>query len=74
MRLSAVKPFSNSRKQQRSVVYKGPFSQVTDDAGNIYQCGEPVEISDAEWSVLQIAAPDAFIERILEPSTAAAIR
>jgi catechol 2,3-dioxygenase-like lactoylglutathione lyase family enzyme len=63
MRLSAIKPFNDTRKQRRVVVYKGPFSQVVDDTGKTFPCGEPVEISDAEWRSLQLAAPDAFVAR-----------
>ena len=68
MRLSAVKPFYGSHERRRIVVYKGPFSQVTDDEGTVFRRGETVEISDSEWSVLQVAVPDAFIEMITSES------
>ncbi|MGB5442590.1 MAG: methyltransferase domain-containing protein [Gammaproteobacteria bacterium] len=44
--LTAVKPAQLSgRHNEASVIYRGPFAEVTDDAGNCYQRGKRVPVN-----------------------------
>lgn len=57
MRLSGCKPsIAGKANGRRTVVYRGPFERVTDDAGNIYSRGRPTTVSDDWWSSLQGSA------------------
>jgi catechol 2,3-dioxygenase-like lactoylglutathione lyase family enzyme len=49
MRLSGSKPRPTSSGRQRTVIYRGPFESVTDDAGNIYTRGRPASVCDDWW-------------------------
>lgn len=53
--ITGTKPVEKGA-ELRSVVYKGPFATVTDDAGSRFRRGEVSEISDAEWTVLSNTA------------------
>ncbi|MEN8206285.1 MAG: methyltransferase domain-containing protein [Pseudomonadota bacterium] len=62
--LTAMKPeSSNKLNSQHSVIYRGPFAAVTDDAGNTYQRGQRTTVSDATHTLLASAAYEsAFID------------
>lgn len=53
MRLSGSKPVaSEPTATRRTVIYRGPFDRVTDDAGNIYSRGQKTLVSDDWWRSL----------------------
>lgn len=54
MRLSAWNPQPQGETGKGYVMYKGPFRQVSDDAGNVYPCGELVAVDSETWSRMQI--------------------
>jgi hypothetical protein len=53
------------------VVYRGPFREVTDDAGRVYRRGERVRVPAAEWARLSKSLPVDAFTRLAEPETAA---
>jgi ubiquinone/menaquinone biosynthesis C-methylase UbiE len=62
--LTAVKPLLQaSQAGTHSVLYRGPFAAVTDDAGNRYPRGKRVTVSSQVHSLLGNAAyADAFVD------------
>lgn len=62
MRLVAAKPIPAELFQQaRTVLYKGPLSQVVDDQGTVYPRGQRVAVNAQQWNLLsQGAAADQF--------------
>ena len=51
--LTAVKPASPvDQGQETTVIYKGPFAEVVDDAGNCYQRGQRVPVSQQTHELL----------------------
>jgi catechol 2,3-dioxygenase-like lactoylglutathione lyase family enzyme len=60
VKLIAFRPAS--AKERREVIYKGPFAQATDDAGNVYPRGRRVAVGAAAVAALQeSAAADQFV-------------
>lgn len=58
MRLSGGKPFYDGvSARRRTVIYRGPFERVTDDAGNLYARGQAVTISEPAWQSLKLRSP-----------------
>jgi arsenite methyltransferase len=62
--LTAMKPASiDNPSSQHSVIYRGPFAAVTDDAGNSYQRGQRTTVSAATHVLLTNTAYDeSFID------------
>ena len=62
--LTAMKPeTANNPNSQYSVIYRGPFAAVTDDAGNSYPRGQRTTVSAATHKLLTNAAYDeSFID------------
>ena len=62
--LTAMKPESTGNpNSQHSVIYRGPFAAVTDDAGNTYQHGQRTAVSATTHVLLTSAAYDeSFID------------
>lgn len=59
-RIEAWKP-ANQKGSNVTVVYRGPFSQLVDDAGTVYQRGQRVEVSSSKAEHLMgMAGEDAF--------------
>ncbi|HVX11781.1 MAG TPA: ArsI/CadI family heavy metal resistance metalloenzyme [Pirellulales bacterium] len=57
MRLSGTKTsVASPGGRQRTVIYRGPFERVTDDAGNVYTRGERQTVADEWWQSLEDAA------------------
>ena len=51
--LTAVKPAQQSDQcSESSVIYRGPFAEVTDDAGNCYQRGQRVPVNSHTHELL----------------------
>jgi hypothetical protein len=56
------RPMEGSTGDTRQVLYKGPFEEARDDAGNVYSRGRRVDISAAAWEQLrQGPAGDQFL-------------
>lgn len=51
MRLSGTKPPQASAASAQQAIYKGPFKQVVDDAGNVYACGRLAAADDLRASL-----------------------
>lgn len=61
--LTAVKPeIEKSTEKKCNVMYKGPFKQVEDDAGNVYTRGQRVKVTEATYhTLINNVYADAFI-------------
>ncbi len=55
--------------RKQAVVYMGPFSQVADDAGQVFFRGERMAVSDRSFQLLQ-GSPYAGLFSYIEPRTA----
>lgn len=64
MRLSGAKPQPAVKMQHRQAIYKGPFKQVTDDAGGVYHCGRLAANADGLRSSLEDAVFDKHFETV----------
>ena len=61
--LTATKPLlADDRTGNKSIMYRGPFAAVTDDAGNTYTRGQRVPLTDRTHSLLLSAYDNAFID------------
>lgn len=62
--LTAIKPRpATAHEPTRSVLYRGPFAAVTDDAGNRYPRGQRIMVSGQVHSLLtDTAYADAFVD------------
>ena len=64
--LTAIKPETTSdRNNQYSVIYRGPFAAVTDDAGNLYRRGQRTTVSA---TVHRLLTNTAYDESFIDPS------
>jgi arsenite methyltransferase len=72
--LTAIKPDSSGKpSSQRSVIYRGPFAAVTDDAGTTYQRGQRIPVNETTHTLLTNPAYEAaFIDLSDTGSTTAA--
>jgi catechol 2,3-dioxygenase-like lactoylglutathione lyase family enzyme len=52
------------------VMYRGPFREVSDDAGRVYRRGERVRVPAAEWEQLSASLPVDAFTRLAEPEVA----
>ncbi|HVW37350.1 MAG TPA: VOC family protein, partial [Pirellulales bacterium] len=64
MRLSGAKPHPTAHAHDRPAIYKGPFKQVTDDAGHVYACGRLAATAGDLRSSLQDAVFDKHFETV----------
>ena len=72
LRETMIEAFTPSAADDRSVLvaYRGPFHEVTDDAGRVFRRGERVRLPIAEWERLSAALPADAFTRLAEPETA----
>jgi len=70
--LTAVKPPAvTDHGTRHSILYRGPFAAVTDDAGNHYPRGQRVTVTGTAYTLLLNAAyADAFIDLAAAPGAA----
>jgi catechol 2,3-dioxygenase-like lactoylglutathione lyase family enzyme len=60
--LAGTKPGGSVNGQKRVVLYKGPFQQVCDEAGNVYRRGQRVAVSQQTAEALRQSGPaEAFV-------------
>jgi len=52
-KLVAYKPLVATSPQTKTVLYKGPFRQLEDDAGHVFYRGQRVTVDDATWERLK---------------------
>ena len=61
--LTATRPnLADDCTSNKSIMYRGPFASVTDDAGNTYTRGQRVPLTDRTHSLLLSAYDNAFID------------
>ena len=72
--LTAIKPdAAGNLNGQHTVIYRGPFARVADDAGNTYQRGQRTAVTESTHALLTNPAYDtAFIDLSDTGSTVAA--
>ena len=58
-RIVATKPQARSQKQTVLLVYRGPFAEVRDDFGQVWQRGVPTGCALSRWKELQAAGLEA---------------
>ena len=62
VKLAGCKPGPPVAGQTREVIYKGPFHEAADEAGNVYRRGQRVAVPAATWDLLrQGAAAEQFL-------------
>ncbi len=64
----AIKPPTNTETDNLGLVYRGPFSEIRDDYGYVWQRGELTDCSALRWDELKKAGFESFITMI--PQTA----
>ena len=61
--LTATRPgLASDCASNKSIMYRGPFATVTDDAGNTYKRGQRVALTERSHSMLLSAYDNAFID------------
>jgi len=53
IKLAGYKPGPSVAGESRTVIYKGPFREAVDEAGNVYRRGERVVVPAATWDLLR---------------------
>ena len=71
IKLVGHKPDKATEEGERAVIYKGPFRQATDEAGNTFRRGERTSLKAAAWKSLR-NGPAAGEFLFLEPGASAA--
>ncbi len=64
--IEAFAPSNADEEQTVLVVYRGPFREVSDDAGRIFRRGERVRLPLAEWERLAAQLPVEAFTRLAE--------
>jgi hypothetical protein len=72
MRETIAEAFAPATNDDGSVLvmYRGPFREVSDDAGRVYRRGERVRVPAGEWAQLSASLPVDAFTRLAEPEIA----